>query len=87
MADMRDWHIEYPSGASLTLHGDLVLLKDAETSFAPAILSGGESAYLLDPRAVISDAATGEIKYTPRTTDRHAPWVAEWLKEHPEWSR
>jgi hypothetical protein len=80
--------VHYPSGQTFSVAG---VLREVElgggTGLCPGILRGDGEMVVLDPRAVI--IRDGAIVAEPRGYDpaRLAPWVRDWLAEHPEWPR
>ena len=93
----RAWEIRYPTltrleGKVLRQHGELFIawIPDAEGrgSCSPGI-DDGKRIFLLDPRAIITDAATGETFYSPSSIplERHSSEMAEWVRAHPEWEQ
>jgi len=79
--------ILYPSGQRFTLVGTLRITQLPDgLGAAPQIIDGAR-VYLLDPRAVV--LRDGGVVADPRSIARDAlaPWVREWLDEHPEWPR
>ena len=78
----HDYLVLYPSGTRQQLRGVFGLV-GANGDTAPTIRAG-EALIVLDPRAVI--ARDGLIIYEPRRGPA-APWVRDWLAQHPEWPR
>jgi len=84
--------IYYPSGRSFVLTGVLCLmvLPDPNVKMSPLIREP-ERDNVLDPRAVIVRDGEDErlVIYEPRSRNRTllAPWVLQWLEEHPEWPK
>jgi hypothetical protein len=86
LSDKCRMKIAYPSGISLSATGVLYQLTDPEMQFAPAV-EQGRALHVLDPRAVVIEAQSGRVLYSPRSIplNRQAPWVIAWLAEHPGW--
>ncbi len=77
----------YPSGQRFTLDGTLLILQLPDGLGAAPHVIDGARAYLLDPRAVV--LRDGVVVADPRSIAPNAlaPWVRDWLDEHPEWPR
>lgn len=78
--------VEYPSGKRFATTAR-VGIAEIFVNEITAVLSRGddEPIVVLDPRAHIT-SYSGELIYAPRLhMDQLAPWVREWLLEHPEW--
>jgi hypothetical protein len=86
---VSELRILYPSGREFTLVGDLHMTElPGGLGVAPMILvEGARAANLLDPRAVVLQADVVVAEPRSITRDTLAPWVREWLDEHPEWPR
>ena len=80
------YHVRYPSGHAFDVYGRFVLeTPSPEIGPTPFVHEHPPSkkSFALDPRAVISDTA---VVYDPRQPGLiRAPWVVDWLEEHPEW--
>lgn len=81
------FEIRYPSGAEMTLKGELRAGPlPGSTLFAVGVVTADEGVFIADPRAVIKDE-TGSVIYEPRKIplDMHEPWARAWLAENPQW--
>jgi hypothetical protein len=87
-----DWLVQYPALArehsrQRRLSGELAIVYVAG-SCSPAIRRGDEVT-MLDPRAIITDAASEHVDYGPSSipAEQHSEEMAAWIEANPDWER